>query len=223
LKLLMKILDMSVTHIGYEQQSFKRGLIMPKIIENVRERIIEVAYDLFIKEGYEQVKTGRIAKECGIAAGTLFNYFPTKWDLLREILDKVIEYGLGEFLAAMEETPDRYKRLYYAVSGMFYVIERIGKLGKDFFIYILSLDNEGISRWKHENPKARIAMQKVLMNSFPILSDYGEDEIDLLIRSFQALVITSYTSDEKLQEARKCFVCRSFIAMINSKNYEKEC
>ncbi|MCF7919768.1 MAG: TetR/AcrR family transcriptional regulator; helix-turn-helix transcriptional regulator [Candidatus Cloacimonetes bacterium] len=196
---------------------------MPKIIENIRERIIEVAYNLFIQEGYEQVKTGRIARDCEIAAGTLFNYFPTKWDLLREILDKVKEYGLKEFLQAMQENPDGYKRLQFAVSGMFYIIDRIGKLGKDFFIYILSLDEAGINRWKHEDPISEQLMLKSLRESFPQMNEFSEDELHLLLHSFQALVIAAYTPDEKEQEARKRFVCRSFIAMLNSKKYDKEC
>jgi AcrR family transcriptional regulator len=196
---------------------------MPKIIENVRERIIEVAYNLFIQEGYEQVKTAKIARDCEIAAGTLFNYFPTKWELLREILEKVRDHGLDELNRAVDDKTDIYEQLLFMVSGMFYIIDRIGRLGKEFFIYILSLDKTDLGRWKHEDPLADHLMLTKLGENFPQIREFSEDELHLLIRSFHSLVITAYTQDKVKQEARKHFVCRSFLAMLDSNKYKKEC
>lgn len=196
---------------------------MPKIIENVREKIIEVAYNLFIQEEYEQVKTGRIARECGIAAGTLFNYFPTKWDLLREILEKVKNYGLEEFLNSMEDNPCGYERIYFAISGMFYIIDKIGKLGKDFFIYILSLDQADLNQWKEKDPETERILKDALISCFPESKDYEDEELMLLIRSFQALIFSNYTPEEDKQEERKHFICRSFLAMLkDGGKYRKE-
>lgn len=196
---------------------------MPKIIENVREKIIEVAYNLFIQDGYEQVKTGKIAKECGIAAGTLFNYFPTKWDLLREILDKVKDYGLKEFLDEIEDKPCGYERIYLAVTGMFYVIDKIGKLGKDFFVYMLSLDDTDLNQWKKKDPKTEKALTEALVKCLPEASEFSDKEITLLIKSFQALIFVNYTPAEEEQEERMHFICRAFMAMIkDSRIYYKE-
>jgi len=43
-----------------------------------RERILEVAQELFAAKGFEATTTRDIAREAGIGVGTLFNYFPTK-------------------------------------------------------------------------------------------------------------------------------------------------
>jgi len=46
--------------------------------ESTRRRILEAAQELFRSTGFEATTTRDIAKAAGIAAGTLFNYFPTK-------------------------------------------------------------------------------------------------------------------------------------------------
>jgi AcrR family transcriptional regulator len=46
-----------------------------------RERILHSAQRLFAVQGYELATTRDIARQAEIAAGTLFNYFPTKEDI----------------------------------------------------------------------------------------------------------------------------------------------
>jgi AcrR family transcriptional regulator len=43
-----------------------------------RRRILEAAQRLFARDGFDGAATRELAREAGIAAGTLFNYFPTK-------------------------------------------------------------------------------------------------------------------------------------------------
>jgi AcrR family transcriptional regulator len=43
-----------------------------------RRRILEAAQRLFARDGFDGSATRDLAREAGIAAGTLFNYFPTK-------------------------------------------------------------------------------------------------------------------------------------------------
>jgi AcrR family transcriptional regulator len=43
-----------------------------------RQRILEAARRLFSRDGFDAAATRDLAREAGIAAGTLFNYFPTK-------------------------------------------------------------------------------------------------------------------------------------------------
>lgn len=47
-------------------------------------QIIETAIRLFAEEG-TSVPTSKIAKEAGVSNGTLFNYFPTKQDLIDSV------------------------------------------------------------------------------------------------------------------------------------------
>ena len=54
---------------------------MPKIIENVRGRLIDEAKRQIAENGYDEVTIRSIAKGCELGLGTFYNYFKSK-DLL---------------------------------------------------------------------------------------------------------------------------------------------
>lgn len=56
-----------------------------------RANIIKVARNFFVKEGFLNTTTATIAKQAGIAHGTLFLHFATKEDLILEIIDSELE------------------------------------------------------------------------------------------------------------------------------------
>ena len=65
--------------------------ISPEEKERINHRIIEVSKRLFFEVGYVETSTKMIAKEVGVAEGTIFNYFPTKADIFFEtIYDDII-------------------------------------------------------------------------------------------------------------------------------------
>lgn len=49
-------------------------------------QIIQTALHLFVHQGYHGTKTSQISREAGISEGLLFHYFPTKENLLEEIV-----------------------------------------------------------------------------------------------------------------------------------------
>jgi AcrR family transcriptional regulator len=51
-----------------------------------REKFLSSALKLFAANGPQNTSTAAIAKEAGAAAGTLFLYFPTKQDLIHELI-----------------------------------------------------------------------------------------------------------------------------------------
>ena len=52
-----------------------------------KENIINAATELFATHGFDKTKTKTIAQLCHIAEGPLFNYFPTKDDLLIAVFE----------------------------------------------------------------------------------------------------------------------------------------
>ena len=50
-----------------------------------RELILDAALEMFVNNGFENSPTSKIAKEAGVATGTLFHYFKTKEDLINEL------------------------------------------------------------------------------------------------------------------------------------------
>ncbi len=72
--------------------------MMPRTKEQFEEirisrkmQIMNAAMELFAKEGYGHVSIATLAKHAGISKGLLYNYFESKEDLLKEILNSGIE------------------------------------------------------------------------------------------------------------------------------------
>lgn len=61
-----------------------------------RKRIVDKAWELIAKNGYEETKAEDITRKLGISKGSFYTYFETKDELLYEILEKlkmeILEY-----------------------------------------------------------------------------------------------------------------------------------
>ena len=54
-----------------------------------RKKIIDKAWELFAKNGYEETKVEDITRELGVSKGSFYTYFATKEELLYEVLEKI--------------------------------------------------------------------------------------------------------------------------------------
>lgn len=55
---------------------------MPKIIENLQERLIAEARKQIAQSGYSSMTIRSVAAGCGVGVGTVYNYFKSKDELL---------------------------------------------------------------------------------------------------------------------------------------------
>lgn len=61
---------------------------MPKIIKDIENKIFVEATYIFSQKGYHGTDMKAIAKACGIAVGTLYNYYPNKKSLYMAVFLK---------------------------------------------------------------------------------------------------------------------------------------
>lgn len=81
---------------------------MPKIIENVKEALMAEAKRQIAERGYTATTIRSVAAECGIAVGTVYNYFASK-DML------IASFMLEDWIATVElikSTPATDSRAY---------------------------------------------------------------------------------------------------------------
>ena len=58
--------------------------------EKRRQKLLEIAYDLFLKKGYEETSIEDILAEAQIAKGTYYYYFQSKEQMLEEVIGMMI-------------------------------------------------------------------------------------------------------------------------------------
>ncbi len=59
---------------------------MPKIIDNLSEKLIREAHRQVMESGYAALNIRSVAKNCGVGVGTVYNYFPSKEALVAAFL-----------------------------------------------------------------------------------------------------------------------------------------
>ena len=78
---------------------------MPKILENVRERILAEAQRQITENGYGKTTIRSVAGACGLGVGTVYNYFKYKDMLIASFMLEDWQEALGEMKAYPSEDP----------------------------------------------------------------------------------------------------------------------
>jgi len=92
--------------------------------QQTRQLLSDTARRLFSERGFEQVSIAEIAREADVSEMTVFNYFPTKEDLVYSGLETFED----QLLAAMRERPPRQSLI--TAFGEF-ILEPRGLLAAD--------------------------------------------------------------------------------------------
>jgi AcrR family transcriptional regulator len=74
--------------------------ILPGYREEVRKKIVEAAYSLFLQKGYHKTTMEEIASLLGVTKPAIYQYFPGKEDLYAA----VAEHGREELAAILERS-----------------------------------------------------------------------------------------------------------------------
>ncbi|MEC0184606.1 TetR/AcrR family transcriptional regulator [Paenibacillus peoriae] len=70
---------------------------------SARQRILDVASDLFYREGIRSIGVDTIAEKSGASKATLYRHFPTKDDLIVAYLQEKSELSLKQFDKLIEQ------------------------------------------------------------------------------------------------------------------------
>ena len=106
------------------------------------DRLVEAAVTLFGERGVEATKVSDICERADVAHQTFFNHFPTKQDLVRDLVRRGHEFLLGAIQTALAEGSDTEDRVARVFAAIHEAGEEVGPMHQD-------LVSEGI-RAAHE-------------------------------------------------------------------------
>ncbi|WP_400237994.1 TetR/AcrR family transcriptional regulator [Methanobrevibacter smithii] len=153
-----------------------------------KDKIFDMALDLFSKKGYDSVSVRTIASEVGIKESSIYNHYSSKKDILMSILNYFEEYFKGNPLddenirKLLEENPEEF---YHQGSEMFkqqIFEEKILKIMKLIFVQMYQIDEV-----------KEFFLREILGGS----TDFWSDVFEILI---QKNVIGSDCNPNKLAE-----------------------
>jgi AcrR family transcriptional regulator len=138
---------------------------MKEQIKDKKTAIMDAALKLFTERGFHGTSTAEISKEAGVATGTLFNYFPTKEDLINSLYFEV-KGQLGQNMVKQVETQstfqDKFRKIWsnlikwgvdnqdeFLFVGQFCYSPYITKFTREEvmkeYVFLHDLVNEGIN------------------------------------------------------------------------------
>ncbi len=87
-----------------------------------RMQLLTAALRLFVEKGVENTSTAEIAKAAGTASGTLFLYFPTKQDLVSELVLKIARDQSESMDGVMDPSvpaKETFEAIWHRIIGWF--------------------------------------------------------------------------------------------------------
>jgi AcrR family transcriptional regulator len=78
-----------------ETATIAGGTAMPRMIEDLRENLLQQARQLLLEDGGGGLTIRRVAARCHVAVGTVYNYFQSKDELMAQVM-------LREWRASMD-------------------------------------------------------------------------------------------------------------------------
>ncbi|MEN6327080.1 MAG: TetR/AcrR family transcriptional regulator [Syntrophomonas sp.] len=114
------------------------GLINSKN-EELREKIIVAAGEIFRQQGFEKTSMDQIAAEAEISRETLHNYFPGKEAVADAYFQVITKTRASATLEALPQLPDTRSRLIAAIGSIYEWSEANAELARIVVIYRLKV------------------------------------------------------------------------------------
>ncbi len=113
------------TGTGQGEDQSLRAAKTPAARSDKHAHILRAATRVFARSGFFNAQMADVAREAGVAAGTVYLYFRSKDDLLVSIFDRVMREAISEGRAALSGVDDPVARLRVIAR------QHLDRLGRD--------------------------------------------------------------------------------------------
>lgn len=107
---------------------------MPKIIKDVKNNILDAALKQFDLIGYQKVNMRVVAKEAGIAVGTLYNHYPNKNVLFLSALEKSWQTTMISIEDILQTSCEPNEKLTLFITTLYDAIVNRKGLGRELLL-----------------------------------------------------------------------------------------
>ncbi|SDC36672.1 TetR/AcrR family transcriptional regulator [Geotoga petraea] len=145
--------------------------------EDKYKKIIEAAEKLFFENNYEEVSMSKIAKNAGIAKGTLYLYFSSKKDLYFSVVLKALDISV--VLKALDIIEDIIKN---NVSKAKNGLEKVVSMGKAYIEFSNNYPDYYSLIANYEGQKAKLSTEDPLVKLSYSKSEQLFDHLKKLIQ-----------------------------------------
>lgn len=107
---------------------------MPKIIENIRENVLENGKKMLLEGNYKDFNLRNLARNCGLGLGTFYNYFSSKeelayhifkndWDKTLKLIDDlnneniIFKEKLFRIYTSLDTFLGQYMKIFREIAG----------------------------------------------------------------------------------------------------------
>lgn len=200
---------------------------MKEQIKDKNTAIMDAALKLFTERGFHGTSTAQISKDAGVATGTLFNYFPTKEDLINSLYFEVkgeLSQAMGKDIEAEGTFQDKLRKIWsnlvkwgvdnpeeFLFVGQFCSSPYITKFTRDEvmkeYVFLHKLVDEGIKTEEIRDFSAELVIAMFYQGSravvnFILDSDPSLDENKIIEDGFQ-IIWRGLGSDINWEEVRE--------------------
>ena len=86
-----------------------------------RERILDASAAAFAALGYDKANVNHIARDAGLSIGTVYNYFPSKRDLMLAFIEETSQLHVSSIIeqVMLEEDPERRIEIFFQAGFAF--------------------------------------------------------------------------------------------------------
>jgi AcrR family transcriptional regulator len=164
---------------------------MPKIIKDLKDQILASAIKIFNESDFKGVSLRKVASDCNIAVGTLYNYYPSKKEIMLDVFNKLWTNTFDYLEVFIEKNKDDKDLFIKYLDELHREMDKRKGLGRD----LIALEMQENSKSKSSDligntsiaPLQNIQLKKVLVYSF----DVKESEIEK-IKNIDILTKTTF-------------------------------
>jgi len=99
--------------------------VVPKKIDDLGNALLSQAKDILMRVGYNRLTIREVASSCGVAVGTVYNYYSSKDVLIACIM-------LEDWVAALKSMENRSEQAANAVDGLHAVYDAIAAFSRQY-------------------------------------------------------------------------------------------